>query len=65
MGFVECGILVSQAGTEPVSPALESGFLTTEPPRKSPMEEFLYVNDQLFFRVYLIVHMQQPFFKHL
>ena len=35
MGFMTCGILVSQAGTEPVSPALEDGFLTTGPPGKS------------------------------
>ena len=30
-----CGILVSQAGIEPVSPVLEGGFLTTGPPGKS------------------------------
>ena len=27
-----CGILVPQPGIEPVSPALEGGFLTTGPP---------------------------------
>ena len=30
-----CGILVPQPGIEPVSPALESKFLTTGPPGKS------------------------------
>ena len=30
-----CGILVIQSGTEPKSPALQSRFLTTEPPGKS------------------------------
>ena len=30
-----CGILVLQTGTEPTSPALQSRFLTTEPPGKS------------------------------
>ena len=31
-----CGILVPRPGMEPVSLALEAGFLTTGPPRKSP-----------------------------
>ena len=30
-----CGILVPQPGIEPMSPALESRFLTTGPPEKS------------------------------
>ena len=30
------GISVAQPGIEPVSPALKCGFLTTEPPGKSP-----------------------------
>ena len=30
-----CGILVPQLGIEPTSPALDSGFLTTGPCRKS------------------------------
>ena len=30
-----CGILVPRPGIEPVSPALEGGFLTTGPPVKS------------------------------
>ena len=30
-----CGILVHQPGIEPMSPALEGGFLTTGPPGKS------------------------------
>ena len=30
-----CGILVLHTGTEPMSPALQSRFLTTEPPGKS------------------------------
>ena len=36
-GFVApaaCGILVPQLGIKPVSPALEGGLLTTEPPAK-------------------------------
>ena len=33
---VACGILVPQPGIKLVSPALEGGFLTTEPPGKSP-----------------------------
>ena len=32
---VACGILVPGPGIEPVSPALEARFLTTEPPGKS------------------------------
>ena len=32
---VACGNLVPQPGIEPVSPALEGGFLTTGPPGKS------------------------------
>ena len=31
---VAYGILVSQPGIEPTSPALEGGFLTTGPPEK-------------------------------
>ena len=34
------GILVPQPGIEPVSPALEGGFLTTGPPGRSPNESF-------------------------
>ena len=30
-----CGIIVPPKGMKPMSPALEDGFLTTEPPRKS------------------------------
>ena len=33
---VACGIVVSQAGTEPMFPALQGRFLTTRPPGKSP-----------------------------
>ena len=33
---VACGILVSQAGTEPMFPALQGRFLTTRRPGKSP-----------------------------
>ena len=29
-----CGILVPQPGIEPVTPALQGGFLTTGPPEK-------------------------------
>ena len=37
------GILVSQSGTEPVCPAFELGFLTTEPPGKSPSSSFWWL----------------------
>ena len=30
-----CGVLVPQPGMEPMSPALQGGFLTIEPPGKS------------------------------
>jgi len=33
--IMSCGILVLQPETEPVSPALEGGFLTTGPPGRS------------------------------
>ena len=33
---VACGILVPRPGIEPMSSALEGGFLTTGPPGKSP-----------------------------
>ena len=36
------GILVPWAGIEPASPALEGGFLTTGPPRKSVGDASLY-----------------------
>ena len=36
-----CGILVTQPGIEPVSPALQSGFLTTGAPGKSQNTAFL------------------------
>ena len=36
-----CGILVSQPGIEPVSPALQGGFLTIGPPGKS-LWDYLY-----------------------
>ena len=36
-----CGILVPSPEVEPVSPALEGGFLTTGPPGKSPVDTFL------------------------
>ena len=35
---VACGILVPRPGIEPMSPALEVRFLTTEPPGKSQMK---------------------------
>ena len=34
---MERGILVTQPGIEPTSPALEGGFLTTGPPEKFPL----------------------------
>ena len=36
-----CGILVPRPGIEPVSPALEGGFLNTGPPGKSQLCTFL------------------------
>ena len=36
-----CGILVSWPGMEPMSPALEGGFLTTEPPGKVSQKIFM------------------------
>ena len=36
-----CGVLVPRPGIEPVSPALEGGFLTTGPPRKATPPCFL------------------------
>ena len=41
LGFscsLACGILVPQAGIEPVFPTLEGGFLTTGPPGKTPIK---------------------------
>ena len=39
-----CGILVTQPGIVPASPALEGGFLTTGPPGKFPSHVFyLYI----------------------
>ena len=35
VALIACGILVPCPGTEPMSPALEGGFLTTGPPGKS------------------------------
>ena len=35
-----CGILVPQPGIEPVSPALQGGYLTTGPPGKSLKANF-------------------------
>ena len=35
-----CGILVPRQGIEPMSPALEGGFLTTGPPGKPPDMNF-------------------------
>ena len=40
-----CGILVPQLGIEPLSPALEGGFLTTGPPGKSPGFFFFLMRD--------------------
>ena len=38
-----CGILVPRPGIEPASPALESGFFTAGPPRKSLFFIFIYL----------------------
>ena len=40
-----CGILVSQPGTEPASPALEGGFLTTG---QVPQDDLSYTCERLF-----------------
>ena len=37
-----CGILVPDLWFEPVLPALEGGFLTMEPPGKSPQGFFFF-----------------------
>ena len=37
-----CGILVPWPGIEPTSPALQSRFLTTGPPGKSPLVGFFF-----------------------
>ena len=37
------GILVPRPGINPASPALEGGFLTAEPPGKSPTFSFLSI----------------------
>ena len=37
-----CGILVPRPGIEPESPALEGGFLTTGPPKKSLQGPFVF-----------------------
>ena len=42
-----CGILVTQPGIEPVSPALQNGFLTTGAPGKSQNIAFLRQNGKL------------------
>ena len=39
---VACGILVPQPGIEPMSPALQGGFLTTGPLGKSPPLPLLF-----------------------
>ena len=39
-----CGILAPGPGIEPVSPALEGGFLTVGPPRKSPLLPALHAS---------------------
>ena len=40
--FVACGILGVRPGIEPVSPALQGGFLTTGPLGKSPPPPLLF-----------------------
>ena len=41
-----CGILVPPQGIKPMSPALESGFLTTGPPGKPPQSSYLFGVDR-------------------
>ena len=41
--FVPCRILVPQPGLEPMSPALQGGFLTTGPPGKSLRQTFISI----------------------
>ena len=59
-----CGILVSQPEIEPSSPALEGGFLTTGPPRKShvsfQISVFFFFSD-IYPGVKLLGHMVVPF----
>ena len=57
-----------QQGVEPVFPVLQGGFLTTEPPRKSPIPFFLHCNlilishKILFFCYNLFLDSNQLFF---
>ena len=51
---VACGILVPQPGIEPVSPALEGGFLTTGPPGKSHVPPLLCFFFLFFFASFCI-----------
>ena len=47
---VACGILDPQSGIKPTLPALESKFLTTGPPRKSPrISEFVFSQESVSF----------------
>ena len=48
-----CRIVVPWPGIEPTSPALQGGFLTTEPPGKSPRKHFL--------KTFLLHCSSQPF----
>ncbi|XP_043330359.1 phosphoinositide 3-kinase regulatory subunit 6 isoform X3 [Cervus canadensis] len=48
-----CGILVPQPGIEPMSSALQGGFLTTGPPEKSPIQTFLVVHFVFFLSGYV------------
>ena len=51
LAVVVLGILVPQPETEPVSPALENGLLTTGPPGKSPnsfLTDFVFLGSKDF-----------------
>ena len=54
-----CGILVPQPGVEPMIPAMEGGFLTTEPPKKSPEGKSSVPWDDRSFAI------SEPQFPHL
>ena len=49
-----CGFLALRRGIEPMSPALQGGFLTTRPPGKSQsfLKEYLLLNVNISRNVY-------------
>ena len=57
-----CGLLVSWAGTEPVSPALEDGVLFSGPSRKSRWGFFLNKHYSWFWFGLSMAHILETFF---